>query len=532
MSRIAELKQILVRLLNFLTPKVEDTDKVRRGYLLNILITTYGVLFGLSLPVVLFSAKIRFDFSPLLVVLTIVVFYVLMALTLFLSLKSQISLAGYFFVILVLTFDVASYLVIKLTPTSLTGANVANLYILVVMATLALGPRGGIITALLCNLAMFMPTFLNDTFGKLGQLDQDNGLAVLRLHSVYLLGVSLLIAASFHAIQRTVIAVLNRQNLELKKVNAQLQSRQVKDGELSETLVKLAQQLSQISAIQTSRVSEQAHYISDVSSTLAELSRTAKQMSGVARSVLAAAQDTSEVARQNGQAVTQSAKDFGELKAYMDALASISNELYGQSEKVGQVMDFLNDVADETHLLGINATIEASEAGAFGKRFGVVAAEVQSLADRSRRSTQQVKFAVQEVKVGIDQCFQLTAKGLDKATQTALVAEEAGKAITKIVENADNSAMLAETISSVSTQQQSATSYVANMIKELEINARETVVQTQQIAQTAAILLDNASLLKQMHLSDQAKLAKPNKRQLPPSSKIEIPRKKAAVLKG
>ena len=194
-------------------------------------------------------------------------------------------------------------------------------------------------------------------------------------------------------------------------------------------------------------------------------------MSGVARMVLEAAQSTLTVATHNGEAVAQSAHDFDDLKHDMTSLALIASELYNQSEKVGDVMDFLNEVADETHLLGINATIEASEAGMQGLRFGVVAAEVQNLADRSRRSTQQVKLAVNQVKAGIEKTFKLTSQGLDKAAQTAHISQAAGLAIDQIIANADNSTVLAQTISGVRDQQQNATNYVAGMIKELEVTS-------------------------------------------------------------
>ena len=131
------------------------------------------------------------------------------------------------------------------------------------------------------------------------------------------------------------IAELNRQNQELKAANAQLNLCQLKDAELSETLVGLAEQLSYISTAQTDRASDQARFVSDISSTLTELSQIAQQMSGVARMVLEAAQSTLTVATHNGEAVAQSAHDFDDLKHDMTSLALIASELYNQSEKVG-----------------------------------------------------------------------------------------------------------------------------------------------------------------------------------------------------
>jgi len=500
MKRWGQIQQNFRKILDLLTPKTGDSNTVRRGYILNLVIITYGLLYSLSIPFVVISVNNRVNLGLLTVVLAIVALFALYFSTIYLSLKGRVTLAGYLLIGVLLFSNLATFLTITLTPGSLTGAHLGSYYILVIIATLAVGPKTGLVTAVLCGGAAFLPTFFNESFKQLSPSVQTTIVEDLRIHFVYLIGVASFLTVSFHAVGRTVIAVLNRQNQELKAANAQLNLRQLKDAELSETLVKLAEQLSYISTAQTDRTSDQARFVSDISATLTELNQTAQQMAGVARMVLEAAQNTLTVATHNGEAVAQSTHDFDDLKHDMHSLALIASQLYNQSEKVGEVMDFLNEVADETHLLGINATIEASEAGMQGLRFGVVAAEIQNLADRSRRSTQQVKLVVSQVKAGIEQTFKLTSQGLDKAAQTAHISQAAGHAIDQIIANADNSMVLAQTISSVCNQQQNATNYVTGMIKELEVTSRAAVKQTEQIAETATILLNTASRLKQMHL--------------------------------
>ena len=241
-----QIQQNFRKILDALTPKSGDPNTVRRGYILNLVIVTYGLLYSLSIPFVVISVNNRVNLGPITVVLAIVALFAMYFSTIYLSLKGRVTLAGYLLIGVLLFSNLSTFLTITLTPGSLTGAHIGGYYILVILATLAVGPKTGLITALICGGAAFLPTIFNESFKQLAPSVQATIENDLRIHFVYLIGVAAFLTVSFHAVGRTVIAELNRQNQELKAANAQLNLRQLKDAELSETLVGLAEQLSYI----------------------------------------------------------------------------------------------------------------------------------------------------------------------------------------------------------------------------------------------------------------------------------------------
>jgi methyl-accepting chemotaxis protein len=146
-------------------------------------------------------------------------------------------------------------------------------------------------------------------------------------------------------------------------------------------------------------------------------------------------------ARDGGKRVTQT---IGRMNTFKDAFARATTsirDLGRHSHEIGSVVATINDIAEQTNLLALNAAIEASRAGEQGKSFGVVAAEVRKLAERSSKATKEIETLILRVQSGISDAVAVMEQGsaeVDQGAQEAVNADNALDDIVKAVRATNN----------------------------------------------------------------------------------------------
>jgi methyl-accepting chemotaxis protein len=109
-------------------------------------------------------------------------------------------------------------------------------------------------------------------------------------------------------------------------------------------------------------------------------------------------------------------------------------ELKDKNSNSRQILDLLQSISRETHLLSLNASIEAAGAGQFGERFGVIAQEVKNLAERSNRSSAEVALQLKEAELSVNEAVEAVQSGFKKTLEMKEVAEQTGSVITRLQE--------------------------------------------------------------------------------------------------
>ncbi|MBS2038909.1 hypothetical protein JST97_28260 [bacterium] len=191
-----------------------------------------------------------------------------------------------------------------------------------------------------------------------------------------------------------------------------------------------AAQNIQASASEVAEASlDMARGIAEATYTVEDVRQTALTSEQKAKVMAETAQEAAQVAAQ-GQLVTQmTQQEMEQVRSTMDSIAESILQLSGQSVAIANLIGSVNDLAEQSNVLAVNASIEAAKAGEFGRGFAVVAQEVKSLADESKQATNQVRAILQEIERSTSAAVMVAEQG-SKTTQTALKqATEAGDAI-------------------------------------------------------------------------------------------------------
>ena len=239
---------------------------------------------------------------------------------------------------------------------------------------------------------------------------------------------------------------------------------------------------------QASGAREAATSMNEVTTTMSELLVTARQISESAQQVAHIAQETAKAAHGGDETVGKMQESIEAIRRQVDLIVSHMLDLGRKSQQIGSVLDIINELAEQTNILSINATIEAAGAGDAGKRFAVVGDEIRKLADRVTGSTREIRALVEEIRSAVNTTV-LATEGGSKAVDAGLRHfEEVTRGFKQIAGLVTNTTEAAREIELSTKQQMSAVEQVNTAIAGAAQAARETEVSTGQTLQTATQL--------------------------------------------
>jgi methyl-accepting chemotaxis protein len=255
---------------------------------------------------------------------------------------------------------------------------------------------------------------------------------------------------------------------------------------------------------QATGAKEQATAMTEITTTITELLATSRQISESARRVASIAADTAAAARAGDATVQKSQETVGSIRRQTDLIVSHMLELGRKSQQIGGVVDVVNELAEQTNILAINATIEAAGASDAGRRFAAVAEEIRKLADRVASSTKDIRALVEEVRSAVNSTVMATeggSKAVDAGTrQFAEVAASFGH-IAGLVTTTTEAAREIE----LSTKQQSTAVEQVNLaIANVAQATRESEASSGQTLQTASQLAEMSRGLARLVQRDAA----------------------------
>jgi methyl-accepting chemotaxis protein len=257
-----------------------------------------------------------------------------------------------------------------------------------------------------------------------------------------------------------------------------------------------ANSVNQIASELASGSSEQAASVVEITAAMEELARTASQIADNAAVQADLAQRAEESGDAGAAAVEEAVAGIEEVRKRITGIATRADTLGNRSKEIYRVLDLITEIAQETHILSLNAAIEAAAAGEHGRRFSVVAAAVGSLAQRSEESVDSVRNLLDEFAGSIHATVVSTDEGSTEATRVLERARAAAAAIEELRGASSDTARVAREISLATQQQNAASDQVVLTLKEVS-----QVVQ--RMADGLKSFTDTADRLNQLGLSIQ-----------------------------
>lgn len=256
-----------------------------------------------------------------------------------------------------------------------------------------------------------------------------------------------------------------------------------------------ATELRTSAAQQASSSQELASTTAEISTTIRELLATSRQITESAQRVVQVAQETGTVAR-SGDATGQRANDaVGLIRNQVDLVVGHMLELGRRAQQIGAILDLINELAEQTNILSINATIEAAGAGESGRRFAVVADEIRRLADRVGGSAREIRTLIEEIRTAANTTVMATEDGRKAVDAGTRQFAEVITAFNDISQRAAITTEAAREIELSIRQQTTAVEQVnlavtgvAQAAKETESSATQTLATAEQLASVSAAL--------------------------------------------
>ena len=231
----------------------------------------------------------------------------------------------------------------------------------------------------------------------------------------------------------------------------------------------------------TNSSQKQSREIANVTSAVSEMAKSIEQVSGHAKSSANVAQQSVNIAHKGAQAVSRTIDGMDTIREQIQETSKRIKRLGESSQEIGDIVGLIDEIADQTNILALNAAIQASTAGEAGRGFAVVADEVQRLAERAGTATKQIEALVKTIQSDTNEAVISMEQSTTNVVSGAKLAVNAGEALTEIESVSDNLAALIQNITDATDKQTTAASNVTqtmDVIQEITMHTSESASNT------------------------------------------------------
>ncbi|TBU80243.1 chemotaxis protein [Pseudomonas daroniae] len=258
-----------------------------------------------------------------------------------------------------------------------------------------------------------------------------------------------------------------------------------------------AAQETQATAMHLAEASEhQAQEIAGASAAINEMAVSIDQVSANASESSAVAERSVAIANKGNEVVHNTITGMDNIREQIQDTSKRIKRLGESSQEIGDIVSLINDIADQTNILALNAAIQASMAGDAGRGFAVVADEVQRLAERSSGATKQIEALVKTIQTDTNEAVISMEQTTSEVVRGARLAQDAGVALEEIEKVSKTLAALIQNISNAARQQASSAGHISNTMNVIQEITSQTSSGTTATAKSIGTLAKMASEMR------------------------------------
>ena len=274
------------------------------------------------------------------------------------------------------------------------------------------------------------------------------------------------------------------------------QTKQIMEG--VGVLSSSAKQILAFSTQVAANATETSASVTETTATVGEVRQTVQMTTQNARNVAEGSVKASQISQAGQKAAEEAAEGMRRIRQQMDSIAESMLRLSEQGQAIQQIIATVEDLAAQSNLLAVNASIEAAKAGEQGKGFAVVAQEVRSLAEQSKQATTQVRAILKDIQKATSVAVMSTEQGTRVVETGVKQSTQAGESIMILARSVSEGAQAVTHIAASSQQQLVGMDQVASAMQSIKAAAAQNVESARELETSAQHLNDLGQKLREL----------------------------------
>jgi len=259
----------------------------------------------------------------------------------------------------------------------------------------------------------------------------------------------------------------------------------IKVTEVVEATASASTQISSSSEEMAAGAQEQSSQSAEIAAAVEQMTKTIMETAKHANSAAEQSKNAGEIAKHGGSIIRDTVRGMERISEVVEQAANTIKELGSSSEKIGTIIGVIDDIADQTNLLALNAAIEAARAGEHGRGFAVVADEVRKLAERTTKATKEIGDMISQIQKDTGDAVEAMELGTSEVEKGMKLALESGKSLDEIIQSTTNVIDIINQVAAASEQESTTAEQISRSVEGINSVTQETAMGIQQIARAA-----------------------------------------------
>ncbi|MEP6862288.1 MAG: methyl-accepting chemotaxis protein [Deltaproteobacteria bacterium] len=256
-------------------------------------------------------------------------------------------------------------------------------------------------------------------------------------------------------------------------------------GEIASRLATAAEELHATTSSQASGAQQQSAAVAETTAIVEEVVQTSQQAAERAQQVSEIARDASDVGATGQEALGKATATMDNARDQANRVATSILSLAEQAQSIGEIITSVDDIAEQSNLLALNAALEAAHAGERGRGFAVVATEMKSLAEQSKAATVQVRRMLGAIQKQSNDAVLMTEASTRGLGEASSAAESVGQALRTLAESVASASQAVAQIAASARQQSGGLQQINQAMRDVAAVANQNLATTRQVGQAA-----------------------------------------------